>query len=299
MRIVVTGLKGQVVQSLKERAGPDGAVTVIAIGRPDLDLAIPDTIATALERARPDIVVNAAAYTAVDRAESEAELALTINRDGAAATAHAAASLDVPFIQISTDYVFSGEKPMPYVETDEARPLGIYGRSKLAGEVAVTREHPAAIILRTGWVYSTYGTNFVKTMLRLAGERERLRVVDDQIGNPTSALDIADGIIRVAHRMCRGPRLRGIYHMSGTGEATWCGLARHVFAVSRRLGGPSVPVEPISTADYPTPARRPRNSRLDSTRLSLALSEALPDWQDSVERCVSSLIESGRNASLQ
>jgi dTDP-4-dehydrorhamnose reductase len=298
MRIVVTGLKGQVVQSLKERAGPDRAVTVVAIGRPELDLAIPATIATALERARPDVVVNAAAYTAVDKAESEAELAMAINRDGAAATARAAASLNVPFIQISTDYVFSGEKPLPYVETDETRPLGVYGRSKLAGEVAVAKEHPTAIILRTSWVYSTYGTNFVKTMLRLAGERERVRVVDDQIGNPTSALDVADGIVRVARHIHRDPQLRGIYHMSGTGEATWCGLARHIFAVSRRCGGPSVPVEPISTADYPTAARRPRNSRLDSTRFRRAFREALPPWEDSVERCVRSLIETG-NASLQ
>src|SRR5437868_718300 len=217
MRIAVTGSRGQVVQSLKERSAQHPSVTLIVVGRPDLNLAIPGTVASALECARPDAIVNAAAYTAVDKAESEPDLAMAVNRDGAAAVARTAARLGIPLIHISTDYVFSGDKASPYVESDPVGPLGVYGRTKLAGEEAVRSEHPSPIILRTAWVYSPYGANFVKTMLRLAGERERLRVVDDQIGNPTSALDIADGIFRVVDHASK-TESQGTYHMSGSGE---------------------------------------------------------------------------------
>src|SRR5205085_5984103 len=165
-------------------------------------------------------------------------------------------------IHLSTDYVFSGDKASPYIESDEVGPLGVYGRTKLAGEEAARSEHPSPIILRTAWVYSPYGANFLKTMLRLARERERLKVVDDQIGNPTSALDIADGIFRVVAHAAAKPGIYGTYHMSGSGEVTWYGFARHIFAVSKSLGGPSIPVDAISTAEYPTAAKRPRNSRL-------------------------------------
>jgi dTDP-4-dehydrorhamnose reductase len=291
MRIAITGSRGQVAFSLSERSAFNSALTVIPVGRPDLDLANPDSVAPALERARPDVIVSAAAYTAVDKAESEPELAMTINRDGAAAVARAAERLHVPLIHISTDYVFSGEKPAPYVETDAVGPLGVYGRTKLAGEVAVRLEHSSPIILRTAWVYSIHGANFVKTMLRLAGERDRLRVVDDQIGNPTSALDIADGILQVVAQIGRNPGLAGTYHMSGSGEATWCGFARHIFDVSERLGGPSASVEPIPTTSYPTPARRPKNSRLNNGLFAKAFATRLPPWQESVERCVTSLVK--------
>jgi dTDP-4-dehydrorhamnose reductase len=290
MRIAVTGSAGQVVRSLTARAGQHPSYSVIAVGRPDLDLAFPETVGPGLERVRPDVIVNAAAYTAVDKAESEPDLAMTINRDGAAAAARTGARLGIPFIQISTDYVFSGDKPAPYLETDEVGPLGVYGRTKLAGEEAVRSEHPSPVILRTAWVYSPYGSNFVKTMLRLAGERDRLRVVDDQIGNPTSALDIADGILHAASLVMERPALNGTFHMTGSGEVTWCGFARHILDVSKGLGGPSVPVEAIATADYPTPAKRPRNSRLDNTRFERTFGARLPEWKKSAERCVALLM---------
>jgi dTDP-4-dehydrorhamnose reductase len=290
MRIVVTGSAGQVARSLKERSAQHPPCSVIAVGRPDLDLAFPDTVAPALERARPDVLVNAAAYTAVDKAESEPELAMRVNRDGAAAVARTAARLSIPFIQISTDYVFSGDKTAPYVESDEVGPIGVYGRTKLAGEEAVRAEHPSPVILRTAWVYSPYGSNFVKTMLRLAGERDRLRVVDDQIGNPTSALDIADGVFRVAAHLAASPGFAGTFHMSGAGEVTWCGFARHILAASRSLGGPAIPVEGIPTSEYPTPAKRPRNSRLENRLFERTFGAKLPDWRESVEHCVRQLI---------
>jgi dTDP-4-dehydrorhamnose reductase len=291
MRIVVTGSKGQLAQSLIEQAAQYSWATVITVGRPELDLAIPRSIAPVLARARPDVIVNAAAYTAVDKAESEPDLAMLINRDGAAAVARTAETLGVPIIHISSDYVFNGDKPSPYVETDETGPLGAYGRAKLAGEAAVCSEHSSPIILRTAWVYSTYGANFVKTMLRLAKERDRLRVVDDQIGNPTSAADIADGILRVILQLGKTPRIFGTYHMSGSGETTWCRFARHIFALSKSLGGPVAQVEAIATADYPTPARRPRNSRLDNTLYGKVFEWRLPDWPESLGRCVARLIE--------
>jgi dTDP-4-dehydrorhamnose reductase len=296
MRIAVTGHVGQIVQSLKERAAQHPGVTVAAVGRPELDLAVPDSIAPALEGSRPDVIVNAAAYTAVDRAESEPQLAMTINRDGAAAVARTAAKLGIAFIQISTDYVFSGRKSAPYLETDDVGPLGVYGQTKLAGEEAVRSEHPFPIILRTAWVYSPFGANFVKTMLRLAGERDRLRIVDDQVGNPTSALDIAEGIILVAGHIADRSRLQGTFHMSGAGEISWCGFARQIFAISASLGGRSVPVDAISTSEYPTPAKRPQNSRLDNSSFEQTFGSRLPDWVTSVQHCVKCLIGSNERS---
>jgi dTDP-4-dehydrorhamnose reductase len=290
MRIAITGIKGQVVECLKERASGDDAVEMITLGRPTLDLAIPDTVLAALTAVKPDVIVNAAAYTAVDKAETDQAQAFAINRDGAGAAAAAAAKLGIPFIQISTDYVFSGDKPAPYVETDPTGPLGVYGHSKLAGENAVRASHGSPIILRTAWVYSPYGANFVKTMLRLARDRDRLRVVDDQIGNPTSALDIADGILRITRHLREGVKCAGTYHMSGAGEVNWYGLARHIFSVSKSLGGPSAEIEAIPTSEFPTPARRPKNSRLDNSLFAQTFGESLPQWPKSVEACVTRLV---------
>src|ERR1700757_3481567 len=200
MRIAVTGKAGQVVTSLKERGALLGH-EIVAVGRPELDLARPETIAPVLRAAKPDVVVSAAAWTAVDKAEAEREAAFAANVGGAGAVAAAAAALGVPLIHLSTDYVFDGTKQAPYVETDPVAPLGVYGASKEAGERAVLAAHPGAVILRTAWVYSPFGANFVKTMLRLAETREEVGVVADQRGNPTSALDIADGVIALAERL--------------------------------------------------------------------------------------------------
>lgn len=292
MRIAVTGRTGQVVQSLLARAGAAG-VTVIPVGRPELDLAQPDGVQQALANAQPDCIVNAAAYTAVDKAETEPGLAMRINGEGAGVVAAAAAALGVPLIQISTDYVFDGMAPQPWLETDPTAPLSAYGRSKLAGEEAVAASGADWTILRTAWVYSPYGGNFVKTMLRLAESRDEIGVVSDQLGSPTNALDLADAIIGVAKGLVARPgdaALRGIFHTAGLGEASWADLAETVFAASAALGGPSARVRRIPTIDYPTPARRPGNSRLDCSLLAERHGLRLPPWQDSVKTCVATLL---------
>ncbi len=290
IRLLVTGRAGQVATSLVERGAATPGIEVIALGRPDLDLEHPETVATAILAATPDIVVNAAAHTAVDKAESEPERAFAINRDGAKAAARTAAQLGVPFIQLSTDYVYPGDKPSPYVETDPTGPVSVYGRSKLEGELAVTSAHPAALIFRTSWVYSPFGANFVKTMLRVGKDRPVVRVVDDQQGNPTSALDIADALLKIAPGLAGKASPGGIYHLCGTGSTSWCGLARHIFAESGRRGGPSPQVEAITTADYPTPARRPPNSRMETTAFETRFGFRLPAWQDSVAQTVDRLL---------
>lgn len=286
MRILVTGRSGQVAMSLRERSARVPGVEVIALGRPDLDLEDAASTSAAIAAARPDMVVNAAAYTAVDKAEQEAGRAFAINRDGAAAAAAAAAQLGAPFIQLSTDYVYPGDKTGAYVESDATGPLGIYGQSKLAGEEAVKSAHPSPLILRTSWVYSPFGGNFVKTMLRLGRERAVLNVVDDQIGNPTSALDIADAVLLIAPGLQAG----GTYHLCGSGDVTWCGLAREIFALSKSLGGPCAEVKPITTAEYPAPARRPANSRMSMDAFAARFGFRLRPWQEALAETVSRLV---------
>jgi dTDP-4-dehydrorhamnose reductase len=292
MRVLVIGRDGQVARTLVEQA-PAHDATVTLMARPELDLAVPASIAPALRRAGGDIIVNAAAYTAVDRAEAEPELALAINGVGAGAVAAAAAAMDVPVVQISTDYVFDGTQPRPYRESDPVAPLGAYGRSKLLGEHAVAEATANHVILRTAWVYAPFGNNFVRTMLRLAAEREEVGVVADQHGNPTSAHDIADGILAVCRNLLTRPEdeaLRGVFHMTAAGEASWADLAETVFSASARHGGPQARVRRIETADYPTPARRPANSRLDCSKLSRLHGIALPGWEASVATRVARLL---------
>ena len=291
MRIAVTGRIGQVVQALLER-GPALGVKVVAVGRPELNLADLATIEPALRATAPDVVVSAAAYTAVDRAETEPELAQAVNARGAGAVAIAAAGLGVPVVHLSTDYVFSGELDRPYREDDQTGPTGAYGRSKLAGEAEVAAATARHVILRTSWVYSPFGANFVRTMLRLAQTREAVAVVADQHGSPTSAHDIADAVLRVCRNISErdGAGLYGTFHMAGTGYTTWAGFAEAIFAASRSQGGPAARVQPIPTAAYPTPARRPANSRLDCTKLRAVHGVALPKWEPSVARCVSRLV---------
>lgn len=290
MRIAVTGKQGQVVSSLIERGA--GKVEIIAVGRPELDLSDPAGVARALETARPDVIVNAAAYTMVDKAEAEEDAAFRVNADGAGAVAEAAARLGTPLIHISTDYVFDGQLDRPYREDDPTGPTGAYGRSKLEGERRVAAAWNNHAILRTAWVYSPFGANFVKTMLRLGETRPELGVVADQRGNPTSALDIADGVLAVAARMTKDPsrELRGVFHMTGAAEASWADFAEEIFARAQKYGRAPVSVKRIDAADYPTPAKRPANSRLDNSRLRQLYGVALPDWRPSLADCVARLL---------
>lgn len=289
MRLLVTGRNGQVATSLAERAAAHPGIEVLALGRPELDLENPATVEAAIADARPDLVVNAAAYTAVDKAESDSGRAFAANRDGAAAAARAAARLGVPVIHLSTDYVYPGDKPSPYVESDATGPSSVYGQSKFEGEQAVMAAHPQALIFRTSWVYSPFGANFVKTMLRIGKDRDVVKVVADQQGNPTSAIDIADAILRLAPGLGSTPA-GGIYHLCGSGSTTWCGLAQAIFAESGKRGGPAPRVEAITTAEYPTPARRPANSRMDTAAFTARFGFALRPWPDAVAETVARLL---------
>ncbi|WP_214473504.1 dTDP-4-dehydrorhamnose reductase [Mesorhizobium sp. dw_380] len=292
MRIVVTGRDGQVAASLLEAGQARAGVEVVAIGRPELDLARPETVIDAIAAGKPDIVVSAAAYTAVDQAEDEPDLAFAVNATGAGKVTEAAARLGVPVIHLSTDYVFDGSKDGAYVETDATAPLGVYGASKLAGEQAVAAANPRHLILRTAWVYSPFGRNFVKTMLRLAADRDEISVVADQWGNPTSALDIADAILHAAAMLHgdKGSAAFGIHHLAGTGETNWSGFARHILDTSRVSGGPWARVRDIATMDYPTKARRPANSRLSSAKFAASFGWTAPDWRQSTEAIVRRLL---------
>jgi dTDP-4-dehydrorhamnose reductase len=235
-----------------------------------------------MARERPDIVINAAAYTAVDRAESEPEAAWATNCIGPANLSAACDNAAVPLVHISTDYVFDGSKPGAYVENDPVNPLGVYGASKEAGDRAVRNSLERHVILRTAWVYSAHGQNFVKTMLRLAGERPVLRVVADQTGSPTSAADIAAAIGTVVRLIAAGNTRWGTYHFAGAGRVTWHGFAEAIFALAAPWRGPPPKVEAITTADYPTPARRPANSVLDCRRIGDAFGIVPRSWRDAL-----------------
>jgi dTDP-4-dehydrorhamnose reductase len=294
MRIAVTGKDGQVASSLGE-IGPSHDVEIIPLARPAFDLLRVDSILDSLWAVKPDVVVNAAAYTAVDQAEKEPDSAMQINRAGAGAVAKAACSLNIPIVHLSTDHVFDGTKATPYVEEDPASPLNVYGLSKLAGERAVASETPDHVILRTSWVYSHSGRNFVRTMLKLGQGRNELKIVADQSGCPTYAPEIASAIVRIALALCENPEagsLRGLFHLCGNGETTWAAFASEIFAIYARTSGKRTTVIPISTADYPTPARRPANSRLDTGKLARTHQIRLPDWRASLSNCLTRLMES-------
>ncbi|ABS15429.1 dTDP-4-dehydrorhamnose reductase [Brucella anthropi] len=292
MKILVTGREGQVVQSLLEKAAQRSDLEVIALGRPELDLAKPDTVRSAIAAIKPDIVVSAAAYTAVDLAEDNKELAFAANATGAEVVAEAAKACGAPVIHLSTDYVFAGDADEPYVETDATGPRGVYGSSKLEGERLVAQSNPQHIIMRTAWVYSPFGKNFVKTMLKLAETRDALSVVSDQWGNPTSALDIADAIIQVADHLAATPDFSayGVYHLVGMGNTNWSSFARAIFDESATLGGPTANVTDITTADYPTKAVRPANSRLSTAKFQQVFNWSAPHWKSSLRDVVARLI---------
>lgn len=292
MRIVVTGREGQVVRSLIEQAAHHPSMELIALGRPELDLTRAETVSEAIHAAKPDLVVSAAAYTAVDQAEDEPELAHAINAIGAGTVAQAAAAIGAPVIHLSTDYVFSGEGEKPYTETDPTGPRSIYGQSKLDGELAVAAANPRHLIIRTAWVYSPFGKNFVKTMLKLAEGRDSLSVVSDQWGNPTSALDIADGIFRAADRLWTDDAFDafGVYHLAGTGDTNWSSFAREIFAASSKKGGPHAEVRDILTAEYPTKTARPLNSRLSTDKFFDVFDWRAPKWNVALASVVDKLV---------
>jgi len=291
MRVLVTGREGQVVRALLERGAAVPGLELIAAGRPELDLAVPGSAAAAVRRIEPEVVISAAAYTAVDQAEDEPELAERVNGEAPGELAGAAREVGARIIHLSTDYVFDGRKPEPYREDDPTGPIGAYGRSKLLGEERVRAANPDHLILRTAWVYSPWGKNFVKTMMALARTRDEVNVVADQQGNPTSALDIADGLLAIlANWQAGGPTgLEGTFHLAGSGQTHWCGLAAHVFAECERLGEATARACPIATADFPTKAARPANSMLDSSRLAKAFGYSAPPWQHSVTHVVERL----------
>jgi dTDP-4-dehydrorhamnose reductase len=269
-------------------------LSLVALGRPQLDLADRTSIARTIDAERPDVVVNAAAYTAVDKAESDSRAAFAVNAEGAGALAAAAQAQGCPIIHISTDYVFDGTKAGAYVETDPTSPGNVYGRSKLSGESAVAAANARHVILRTAWLYAPQGHNFLLTMLRLARERPELRVVGDQRGNPTYVPHLADAILAIASGLVAGVQRAppwGIYHATSAGETTWAGFAAAIVeAAATRLAVPRVPVVPITTREYPTPARRPANSCLDCSKLQRVFDLRLPPWQQGVEDCIAELV---------
>ena len=292
LRAVLIGGKGQVATSLA-RVLPASGFDVTILARPEFDLTEPRSIAAAIIAAKPDVVINPAAHTAVDRAEDEPDLAFAINRDAAGTIAAAAATAGAAIIHYSTDYVFDGRQSKPYVESDPTGPQGVYGASKLAGEQAVAAANPRHVILRTAWVCSADGANFLKTVLRLAAERPELKVVDDQHGSPTFAADIATATARIAQTCASeaaGAPAFGVFHLVSQGEVTWCGFARAIMAASKVRGGPGVPVHAITTADFPTKARRPAYSKLDTTKLARVHGIDMPRWQTALDHCLDGMI---------
>ena len=288
--IFVAGRTGQLARALTAAAN-ERSVPLIAIARPELDLSDPGSIDRSLNTCVPRAIINAAAYTFVDKAELEPDQAFKINRDGPAHLARVAAKLRVPFIHVSTDYVFDGNKPTPYDENDRPSPIGVYGQSKYAGEIAVLNSDPSAAILRTSWVYSPYGHNFVKTMLRLAETRERIQVVDDQYGAPTSARDLAEAILEIVEKIEEEPEKKfgGIYHLAAAGKATWYGFASAIFAGWAARGGRVPTVEAITTLDYVTPVRRPANSQLDCSKAAHVFGVRLRPWRQALDSCLDQL----------
>lgn len=294
-RILVTGMGGQLATGLAASL-PEAGFEALLVGQPDFEFDKPSTVEAAFSALRPDAVVNCAAWTAVDAAEDEESAAFRANALGPALLGRLTAEAGIPLVQISTDYVYDGSKPTPYVETDAPNPVSAYGRTKLAGEWAARTANPMTTVLRTAWVYSPVGKNFVRTMLAVGATRPELRVVADQLGNPTSALDLADAITavlgRVRHTGWRNA-YAGVFHATAPDSTSWHGFAEAIFAQAAPHGGPSVVVHPITTADYPTKARRPANSCLDVARLDDVFGARLPGWRTGLERVIKALRPAG------
>ncbi len=289
MRILLFGCDGQLGRELTALSS-ERAVDLVGLNHAAVDITDPVAVARALEAQRPDVVVNAAAYTAVDKAESEPDLAARANAMAPGLIAERCARYRTPMIHVSTDYVFDGTKASAYVEADPIAPLGVYGRTKAAGEAAVRAAGERHLILRTSWVYGIHGANFLKTMLRLARERDRLTIVADQRGCPTATRDIAEGILAAAQAACAGTARWGTYHLAGTGVTTWHGFASAIVAHAAAHTGRTPEMAPITTADYPTPAKRPANSELDSSQFERAFRFRAAPWQDRVAEVVDTLL---------
>lgn len=285
-RILLTGSKGQVGRALQQTLAQLGQVT--ALDRRALDLADRDAICKTVRECRPELIINAAAYTAVDRAETEAELAMAVNGVAPGVLAEEAKRLGARLVHYSTDYVFDGSKPTAYIEADTPNPLNVYGKTKLAGEEAIRATGVAHHILRTSWVYAAEGANFLNTILRLAKERPELRIVDDQTGAPTWARAIADLTAQILAAGLRGEDPRhGLYHLTATGAVTWFGFAQAILAEVQKTPGRTVPrLIPITTAEYPLPARRPANSRLDTSRLTETFGIRPAPWREMLAQCL-------------
>jgi dTDP-4-dehydrorhamnose reductase len=289
LKVLQFGRTGQLATELSRQA-PAHALTVTALDRAEADLACPEAAAKQVLAHAPDVVVLAAAYTAVDQAESEPGLAHEVNGEAPAAIARACAEAGAALIHFSTDYVFDGRKGAAYVETDEPRPLNVYGASKLSGERMALAANPRTTVLRASWVVSAHGKNFVKTMLRLGREGSPLRVVDDQHGRPTSAADLAGFVLRIAPRLAAaraGDPLFGLFHYANAGETTWRGFAQAI--LDDALGGSAPAVEPIATADRPSPAARPLRGTLDTAKLERAFGETPRPWREALAEILADL----------
>jgi dTDP-4-dehydrorhamnose reductase len=291
MKILVAGANGQVGWELGQ-LGLDSEHEIVTMGRDRLDIRDADLVRQRVQEHQPEIVINAAAYTAVDKAEEERDAAYAINRDGAKNLAQACSEASIPLLHISTDYVFDGTKDSPYVETDPVAPLGVYGDSKWAGEVAVRDALDRHIILRTSWVFGIHGHNFVKTILRVAAERDELRVVSDQLGSPTSATGIAAALLRNCdHYATEGDLAWGTYHYTGQPFTSWHGFAEAIVKLGRDHGliDHDVTIHPIPTEEYPTPAKRPANSRLSTDLIEKELGIQPDDWQAALQSMIAAL----------
>ncbi len=291
--ILVTGASGQLGDALSRRLAARGEAFT-AFQRPAFDFEKPETVSACFESARPTLVINAAAYTAVDKAETDQEAAKAGNHTGPLALARLCEAADIPFIHVSTDYVFDGNKGAPYLETDPTSPTGVYGATKRDGEEAILATSAKAVILRTAWVYSAHGKNFARTMLNAGRKMPVLRVVADQRGTPTAAGDLADAILAIAEKIAATgwrPEYRGIFHATGGGETTWHGFASAIFEEAARHGYKPPQVQPIATSDWPTPTRRPPDSRLDGGKLAGIFGVALPEWRNTLPGIVTSLLE--------
>lgn len=289
--ILLFGVEGQLGRELRAAA----AAAEIGIAGPteaEVDIADQAAVVGVIGRSQPELIINAAAYTNVDRAESEPKTAWRVNATGSKVVAEAAARAGVPLIHISTDYVFEGSKTGAYREDDPVAPISVYGRSKAAGEEAVRKSTPYHLILRTAWLYSRYGHNFAKTMIRLALERDELRVVADQFGSPTAAHNLARTIVGIAPRFRDPDAPYGTFHLAGDGVTNWADFADRIIAAQARITGRRPAVVPITTADYPTAARRPQNSALDSARFAATFGLRLGAWQDAVGPTVTAILSS-------
>ena len=285
--ILLFGAGGQLGKEVAGQA-MRAALPLIPLSHAQIDITDPRSVRRAINRSRAVMVVNAAAYTNVEQAESEPEAAFKVNVVGTAVIAEACAEADLPLVHLSTDYVFDGSKDGAHHENDSVAPLGAYGRTKAEGEQAVRRLNPKHLILRTAWLYGVHGKNFLKTILRLASERDELHVVADQRGSPTSSADLAEAILRIPPRLGSVPW--GTYHFAGTGKTTWHGFASRIVEAQAVFTGRRPKVNAIATADFPTKARRPQNSVLDSSRFAAVFGFKAEPWEQAVDRTVAELV---------